>query len=249
MEKFMKYLLSLLTVLTISINADEFPFIEPVAVERASQATSTQAIILADSDNDGIADKNDTCPNTQVGVSVDANGCEVKNDSDNDGVADENDQCSETPNGVSVDYLGCELDSDQDGVVDSDDQCPDTSKDFSVDGYGCPQTTTLNLTFPPSKANISDKLINELQTFALFLKENKGYQVVIYGYTDSLGDKKQNKILSQKRANTVKEALRRYGISITRLTAIGKGEEDPVADNSTKEGRAMNRRIEVELLK
>uniref|UniRef100_UPI003567D45E OmpA family protein n=1 Tax=Sulfurimonas sp. TaxID=2022749 RepID=UPI003567D45E len=117
-----------------------------------------------------------------------------------------------------------------------------------VDGYGCPQTATLKVNFAPSKYNVSEELVNDLQNFALFLKENSGYQVVIYGYTDSIGSAAANKKLSQNRANAVKEALSRYGIKATRMTAIGKGEADPIADNMNKAGRAQNRRIEVELL-
>ncbi|MDY0117109.1 MAG: OmpA family protein [Sulfurimonadaceae bacterium] len=141
-----------------------------------------------------------------------------------------------------------ELDSDGDGVVDSKDRCPNTSKMFKVDGYGCPQTATLSLTFPPSEHKVTQKLIKDVEIFAQFLKENKGYQVVIVGYTDSQGKKDTNKVLSQKRANSVKEVLVRYGIKETRLTAVGRGIENPVASNATAEGRAANRRIEIELI-
>jgi OOP family OmpA-OmpF porin len=139
-------------------------------------------------------------------------------------------------------------DQDADGIADENDKCPDTSKEFVVDGYGCPQTATLKVTFETNSYAISEELINDLKEFAQFLQDNIGYQVVVYGYTDSSGNDELNKKLSQNRAESVKEALTRYGISEIRLTAIGKGEENPVADNSTKEGRAANRRIEVELL-
>jgi OOP family OmpA-OmpF porin len=95
---------------------------------------------------------------------------------------------------------------------------------------------------------VSDSLVKELEEFANFLQENKGYQAIIYGYTDSIGSAKANKELSQKRANAVMKALGKYKISSVRLTAIGKGEANPIADNTSQEGRAQNRRIEVELL-
>ena len=239
------------TANAVSQKMKEFQYIQPIAVEEAPpevKKCEVAQVEVFDKDGDGVYDDGDRCPNTPLGEKVDKYGCLIKKDSDKDGVPDEDDKCPNTKKGIEVDYRGCEVDSDDDGVVDSKDQCPKTSKDFMVDGYGCPQTATLRVHFASAKYNITDSIINDLQYFALFLKENKGYDVIIYGYTDSVGDANKNKALSQKRANTVKEALVRYGIKSTRLTAIGKGEENPIADNSTKEGRAQNRRIEVELI-
>ncbi len=236
-------------ILASSLNSsDEFPFIEPISVENAPVAKAVESKPL-DDDGDGVLNREDRCPNTKSGEVVDKLGCLIKSDLDKDGVPDKDDKCPGTVEGTRVDYRGCELDSDDDGVLDSQDSCPNTSKDFVVDGYGCPQTATLKVNFKRGEYNVSADLINQLQTFALFLKENVGYQVIIYGYTDSRGDSDSNKKLSQKRADAIKEALIRYGINSTRLTSIGKGEEDPVADNTDEEGRAKNRRIEVELIK
>ena len=91
---------------------------------------------LKDSDKDGVADKYDLCPNTPVGVKVDAKGCPI--DSDNDGVADYLDKCPNTPVGVKVDANGCPLDSDNDGVADYLDKCPNTPAGVKVDVNGCP---------------------------------------------------------------------------------------------------------------
>jgi len=225
----------------------EYMYIKPIAVENAPVIKIVKSEPL-DSDGDGVLDNNDQCPNTKAGEEVDKVGCLVLTDSDNDGVPDRDDKCANTKQGTPVNENGCELDSDEDGIVDSKDQCPGTTKEFAVDGYGCPQTATLSVTFPPNKYNVDERLIGQLQDFASFLRENPGYDVIIYGYTDSSGPAKTNQALSQRRADAVKEALTRYSISSIRLTAIGKGEEDPIADNKTKEGRAKNRRIEVELL-
>lgn len=221
-----------------------FSPIDPVAIEEAP----TEVIVELDSDNDGIFDKDDTCPDTPKGDSVDHNGCTLLNDSDNDGVSDEEDRCPNTSPGTKVNDQGCELDSDGDGIPDARDKCPDTSKDFVVDGYGCPQTANLQIQFESGKYSVDDALIQQLETFALFLKENKGYQVIIYGYTDNIGSPEANQKLSQKRAEAVKEGLIRYEISETRLTSIGMGDKNPIAENTTSQGRAANRRIEVELI-
>ncbi len=234
---------------TTPAQGDEFPLIQPVAIEEAPPPVVLPIVVeVLDSDNDGVSDAKDKCPNTQVGQKVDQDGCLIKFDADRDGVADEDDACPNTQKGIVVDFRGCEVDSDDDGVVDSQDKCPGTLRDFTVDGYGCPQTATLSVHFGSDKYDITTEVINDLQAFALFLRQNKGYRVVIYGYTDSRGDEHHNQVLSQNRANSVRTVLIRYGIDPERLIAIGRGEARPVADNSTKEGRAKNRRIEVELV-
>lgn len=140
------------------------------------------------------------------------------------------------------------LDEDKDGVVDAQDQCPDTSKDFRVNEVGCPKTATLKINFAHNSYEIPNELIEDLERFAKFLEENVGYQVIIYGHTDNTGTEVYNESLSQNRANSVKNALIDRGINKIRLTEIGKSELEPITDNETEEGRATNRRIEVELL-
>jgi OOP family OmpA-OmpF porin len=90
----------------------------------------------ADSDRDGVPDRDDLCPNTPPGVIVDETGCPV--DSDGDGVPDGIDACPNTPAGASVDERGCPMDSDNDGVPDGQDQCPNTPAGTQVDEKGCP---------------------------------------------------------------------------------------------------------------
>ncbi len=227
----------------------EYGYIQPVATEETPIRIVIPEPINNDLDSDGVLNENDRCPNTTIGAEVDLVGCLILPDDDNDGVPNKDDKCPNTKEGTPVDYRGCEKDSDDDGVVDSKDQCPNTGKYFNVDGYGCPQTATLKVNFASGKSNIDQKLINDLQNFALFLKENKGYDLIIYGYTDSIGSDVSNQKLSLDRANAIKEVLSRYGIDSAKITTIGKGEADPIADNKTKDGRAQNRRIEVELIK
>ncbi|MDA8431165.1 MAG: OmpA family protein [Geobacteraceae bacterium] len=89
-----------------------------------------------DSDNDGVLDPSDKCPNTPAGVAVDTDGCPL--DSDKDGVPNYLDKCPDTPAGVTVNKDGCPLDSDQDGVTDHLDKCPNTPAGVAVDTDGCP---------------------------------------------------------------------------------------------------------------
>src|SRR5205809_831740 len=95
-----------------------------------------------DSDQDGIPDKKDACPNTPAGVQVDPKGCPV--DSDGDGVPDGVDQCPNTPAGATVDAVGCPADADKDGVPDGIDQCPNTPIGALVDAKGCPMDSDLD---------------------------------------------------------------------------------------------------------
>ncbi|MFD2518502.1 hypothetical protein [Salinimicrobium flavum] len=93
-----------------------------------------------DSDNDGVIDDNDDCPDTPAGTEVDSDGCPVNGgdqDSDEDGVLDSIDECDNTPVGATVNEVGCP-DSDGDGVFDNIDNCDDTPSGVEVDANGCP---------------------------------------------------------------------------------------------------------------
>ena len=90
----------------------------------------------ADADHDGVADKNDACPDTPRGATVDKRGCPA--DADGDGVLNGIDACPNTPTGATVDATGCPHDQDGDKVFDGIDQCPDTPAGVAVDAKGCP---------------------------------------------------------------------------------------------------------------
>lgn len=90
----------------------------------------------SDIDQDGVADIDDRCPDTPMGVGVDAFGCPA--DTDGDGIADFKDECTGTPRHAWVDDQGCPTDEDADGVVDGLDRCLDTPANARVDARGCP---------------------------------------------------------------------------------------------------------------
>lgn len=89
-----------------------------------------------DSDNDGVEDSRDLCPDTKKGVIVDDFGCAI--DTDHDNIPDYLDKCPQTPPGVLVDANGCPLDNDLDGVPDYLDKCPGTVRGLRVNRNGCP---------------------------------------------------------------------------------------------------------------
>ena len=101
-----------------------------------------------DSDNDGVPDNFDQCPETTAGVRVDEFGCPL--DIDNDRVPDFLDKCNNTPTGVEVDSIGCPKDSDNDGIADYLDRCPETPVNIKVDTFGCP--------FDSDNDNVPDNL-------------------------------------------------------------------------------------------
>ncbi len=200
-----------------------------------------------DSDGDGVVDSEDQCPNTPSGVKVDRNGCPT--DMDGDGVADYLDACQGTPRGTKVDAKGCALDSDGDGVVDSKDQCPNTARGAKVDAKGCALVTTLNgVHFEFDSAVLTGEAEEVLDQAAATLKSSSG-SVVVVGHTDDRGDAGYNQQLSEARAQAATSYLISQGVSASRLSAKGMGQTEPVADNGTANGRAMNRRVELRFMK
>jgi len=140
-------------------------------------------------------------------------------------------------------------DRDKDGVEDSLDMCLNTHTFFQVDKNGCPESVLIDIELKKSRYSVPKESALRLKKLTSFLKMNKNYQVIIYGYTDNIGDDARNKKLSYTLANKIKKSLMKNGISSTKLTSIGKGEKFPIADNITKAGRDKNLRVEIELIK
>ena len=104
-----------------------------------------------------------------------------------------------------------------------------------------------NVQFEKNKAKLLDSSKEDLDKLAKHLNENKQVKAEIIGHTDGSGDDKANQILSQNRAESVRQYLIKKGIEPNRIKAVGKGESEPKTTNETLEGRAMNRRVEVKL--
>lgn len=199
-----------------------------------------------DSDSDGIKDGDDDCP-TVAGVAA-FNGCP---DSDNDGLKDSDDKC---PNEAGPkENNGCPYaDSDGDGVLDKDDRCP--NKAGPASNKGCPEIkvedkkvlefAAQNVYFDTNRSTIKSVSNATLDSVVEILKKYPEYSCSIAGHTDSIGNAAANQKLSENRAKACYDYLISKGIPASRLSSIGYGETQPVADNRFKDGREKNRRVE-----
>ncbi len=204
----------------------------------------------ADQDQDGIADHLDQCPDTPKALITDNKGCTL--DSDEDGISDSRDRCANTPVGLKVNEKGCPIvqkDSDGDGVFDTQDKCPNTLSGAPVDSAGCmavkdKASVELSIGFDSGKSDIKPQYEAEIRKVADFMKAFPNTSTEIEGHTDNTGSDRTNRVLSQKRADSVRQYLiTRFKIDPSRLTAKGYGASAPTADNTSPEGRVKNRRV------
>ena len=204
-----------------------------------------------DTDGDGVQDKEDTCVDVP-GLKT-LNGCP---DADGDGVADKDDKCKDVKG--PKENAGCPWpDRDGDKVFDKDDKCPDVAG--TIANKGCPEVSDdvmkkLNdyaktILFDTGKSSFQQQTFPVLQAITAILKEYPESKFSIEGHTDNTGKADKNLTLSKDRAAAVKNYLVENGINTSRLSSEGYGQNNPVADNKTKAGKAQNRRVEVKLVK
>ena len=199
-----------------------------------------------DADNDGVTDDIDQCPGTPPDTPVDNVGCPLDLDKDKDGVLNDDDECPNTQPGVPVDEVGCDRDSDADGVPDYKDECPDTRPNVEVDIKGCEIKEEIRLpgvNFETNSHELAEGADTILDDAAATLLKNPNLVVEVEGHTDDRGEDSYNEGLSDRRARTVLNYLIAKGVAEERLTSRGYGEARPIADNTTVEGRAQNRRV------
>ncbi|MFT7579526.1 MAG: outer membrane protein OmpA-like peptidoglycan-associated protein [Myxococcota bacterium] len=221
-----------------------------------------------DGDKDGIPDDQDKCPTQPEDIDAfeDADGCPDP-DNDKDGILDGTDKCpldAEDVDGFE-DADGCpDPDNDGDGILDAKDKCPSKAEDFDgcQDEDGCPEAGRVCVTkekivitekiyFKTGKSTIRARSYTLLDEIADVLKANTHIKLIeIQGHTDSQGSEGYNMRLSDARARSVYTHLTvKRGIDPTRMTARGYGESTPIAENGSKEGREINRRVEFVILK
>jgi OOP family OmpA-OmpF porin len=138
-------------------------------------------------------------------------------------------------------------DADGDGVLDAADECPGTPIGAKVDERGC--WVLEGVRFASNSADILPGAGAAIASVSAVLKQNPDLRIQIDGYTDSSGAAAYNQSLSERRAEAIRKELVADGIAATRLDAKGFGEENPIADNATRAGRAENRRIEFTVLR
>ncbi|WP_353572451.1 OmpA family protein [Candidatus Albibeggiatoa sp. nov. BB20] len=215
---------------------------------------------VIDMDGDGVFDDEDDCPeNTEAELAhgVEANGC--PKDSDQDGVPDFRDRCPmNTPQEISrgVNRFGCPKDNDQDGIPDFRDRCLGTPFGAKVDKHGCQevkreikQILGADVLFKFDKYSLIEAGKAALARVATDMKSQLPYVqgIVIGGHTDSIGRKAYNQTLSERRASAVADFLSTQGIPAAKIQSIGYGESQPISVNSSKQGRAQNRRVEINI--
>ena len=177
-------------------------------------------------------------------------------DRDGDGILDNVDRCPDQPEDKDgfQDEDGCpDPDNDGDGILDKDDKCPNEKGDPPD---GCPHKYNLvvvtatkielkqTVFFDTNKTTIKSVSFALLNDVASAMTDHPKITVEVQGHTDSQGDDAFNLKLSQGRAESVRTYLIKKGVSADRMAPKGYGENVPIADNRTADGRSQNRRVE-----
>ncbi|MFN4080614.1 MAG: OmpA family protein [Saprospiraceae bacterium] len=203
-----------------------------------------------DTDGDGVEDAYDACPSV-LGPPGFWCGC-PPTDTDGDGWLDDEDLCPWVW-GVH-EFRGCP-DTDCDGIEDAFDLCPYLPG--PAENRGCPVIEKKDLDklkfavkavqFETGKAILkkdSEAILNDI---ADIMRRYPAYELFIDGHTDNVGKPEKNQILSEARARNCALYLADQGIDAGRINFAGYGQTQPVADNKTAKGKALNRRVEFRL--
>ncbi|MBC7885051.1 MAG: OmpA family protein, partial [Saprospiraceae bacterium] len=203
---------------------------------------------VRDGDMDGVPDKLDKCPD-QKGTEA-TMGCP---DSDGDGIADKEDKCPGKP-GLKI-YYGCP-DTDSDGIDDSRDKCPNTPG--TVANEGCPEIKKEDkkildvamqaVQFQTGSAILKTESSIVLSQIADIMRRYPDFNMNISGHTDNTGSSTANQSLSERRAKACYDFLIKQGVSSSRMSYTGFGESRPISSNLNDKGKALNRRVEFNLI-
>ncbi|MHB8054612.1 MAG: OmpA family protein, partial [Candidatus Aminicenantales bacterium] len=103
----------------------------------------------------------------------------------------------------------------------------------------------LYINFDTGKYDLKPEMQGTIDQIVALLKDNADLNISIEGHTDNVGQPTANKTLSEQRAKSVMNAVVEGGVDAARISAVGWGQERPLADNRSEEGRAKNRRVEI----
>lgn len=182
----------------------------------------------------------------------------VPADFDNDGIFDNEDEC---PYIKGTNATGGCPDSDADGIIDMQDDCPMESG--SKANKGCPDKNIPataehqellrkfdNILFESGKTRLrTDDIFDIIERAIDIMYADKQTEVVLSGHTDAEGDEYQNMVLSQARIEVVRKYMINQGIDEKRIRSVAYGETMPLENNTTSEGKQLNRRVEINILK
>jgi OOP family OmpA-OmpF porin len=154
---------------------------------------------------------------------------DLKKDSDGDGVSDQFDKCANTPAGTVVDGSGCPI------------VFPKADTVAMAKAAAAPYT---NIQFEFDSSVLRTSAYPTLDATSADLRSMSGKKIELDGFASSEGTAAHNMRLSKDRANSVKTYLVNSGVDAKRVTVKGYGETHPIADNSTEDGRILNRRVE-----
>lgn len=127
-------------------------------------------------------------------------------------------------------------------------QTAGTGVDVTRDGDNLILNMPSNVTFPVNSSAIQPEFRETLLSVANTLSEYEKSYIDVYGHTDSTGTDEYNQSLSERRADSVANFLANSGVQRARVETRGYGESQPIASNSTEEGRATNRRVELKIV-
>lgn len=149
------------------------------------------------------------------------------------------------------------MDTDGDTVIDSEDECPTVagtvankgSQEVAPEIKAITDQADINVVFETGSSSIQTGAYPSLDRLLAFMLENNNFNLIINGHTDNTGDSNLNRALSLSRARMAKAYLVEKGVDNGRVSAVGYGQNKPVANNDSEEGRLANRRVEFRLYK
>ena len=145
---------------------------------------------------------------------------------------------------LPADYVGYYMDQQEKKLRV---QLSHTGLDVSRNGSTIILSMPGNATFPSGSSEVDAKFYPVLDSVVVVLGEYDQTYIDVIGHTDSQGSQEFNQQLSEKRAQSVARYLESRAVAPQRVKADGMGEQQPIADNATRKGRALNRRVEIKL--